>query len=77
VEWLIFLRNLGANNSIGWKSMIKDFPFIGEGLVYQIGNGKEVRIDEDPCVNSGLGYKLYGGLIAKIYARGVYSVWDT
>jgi hypothetical protein len=39
--------------------MIDVFPLVMDWIVWNIGNGKSIRIGEDPWVNSSTGYKIY------------------
>jgi hypothetical protein len=44
--------------SICWKEMVEVFSLIGNCLIWSMGNGKDIRIREDPWVNSREGFKL-------------------
>ena len=37
-----------ARASIFWKAVIKSFDVIGGGLAWSVGNGRKIRIGEDP-----------------------------
>ena len=37
-----------AGGSIFWKAVIKSFDVIGGGLAWSVGNGRNIRIGEDP-----------------------------
>jgi hypothetical protein len=58
MEWFRSLEKLGSNNSVGWKTMVKVFPIIGNWTVWQVGNGKSIKTSEYPWVNAGLDFKL-------------------
>jgi hypothetical protein len=52
------------------------FPLIDEWMVWQVGNGKSVRIGEDPWVCSGDGFKLSDDLVGDLHDQVIYSLWD-
>jgi hypothetical protein len=58
LEWIILKRKLMLKISICWKEMAEVFSLIGNCLICSMGNGKHIRIREDPWVNSGEGFKL-------------------
>ena len=37
-----------AGGSIFWKAMVKSFDVIGDGMAWSIGNGRKIRVGEDP-----------------------------
>ena len=42
------------------------FPLIGDWLAWFVGDGKKVRIGEDPWIRAGNGYKLSHGTTKKL-----------
>jgi hypothetical protein len=47
-EWYHMPKKSVINNSIVWKALIDAFPLFGEWTVWRVGNGKSLRIGEDP-----------------------------
>jgi hypothetical protein len=47
-EWIRNPRKFRSSGSISWNTMMDVYPFIGDWLCWQIGNGRKVRIGEDP-----------------------------
>jgi hypothetical protein len=43
--------------------MMESYPMIGNWLCWKIGNGKNVRVGEDPWIGLGEGYKLSEALV--------------
>lgn len=76
VEWFRRPQKLVANSSIGWKALVGAFPLIGDWTVWQIGNGKSVRIGANPWLGAGAGYKLFEELIEYLNDHGIFSIWD-
>jgi hypothetical protein len=56
--------------------LVEAFPLIGKHLAWNIGNGKQVRLGEDPWVGSGQGHSLPEYLINNLHDRGVYALND-
>lgn len=49
---------LGQNPSYAWPSIWKAKSILAEGLVWQVGDGRSIKIWEDRWVQPNLGYKL-------------------
>ena len=47
-EWIHAPHKSHARGSIFWKAVIKSFDVIGGGLAWSVGNGRNIRIGEDP-----------------------------
>ena len=62
------------NGSIGWKSFVLVFPLIENWLAWYVGNGKKVRLGEDPWIGVGDGYKLSCDTIEKLKRRKITSL---
>lgn len=76
LDWIKSSRKSSQNGLICWKSLVEAFPLIGKHLAWNIGNGKQVRLGEDPWVGSGQGHSLPEYLINNLHDRGVYALND-
>jgi hypothetical protein len=76
IEWIRSPRKTVINSSICWKAMVETFPLIGKWIVWNVGNGKSIRIGENPWVNSGEGFKLTKNLVNALHGRGIFTLWD-
>jgi hypothetical protein len=47
-EWFRCPRKIVPTSSIGWKVMVDAFPLLGSWEAWRIGNGRSVRVGEDP-----------------------------
>ena len=57
-SWFRLKKFRHWNASLIWKGFIKTLPWIGKGLLWQVGNGTEVRVGVDPIVGLGCSYIL-------------------
>jgi hypothetical protein len=46
-EWIKEPRK-STKESIVWKALVRAFPMVGKCLAWKIGNGRSVRLGEDP-----------------------------
>jgi hypothetical protein len=44
--------------------------------VWHIGNGKSIRIGEDPWVNSVVGFKFSEELVVMLHDQNIFSLWE-
>jgi hypothetical protein len=52
VEWFHFPVK-SSKGSIMWKALVEAFPLVGKWTVWKIGNGRNVRLGEDPWLGAG------------------------
>ena len=54
--------------------MVLAFPQVGNWLAWLVGNGREVRVGEDPWLGSGESFKLSKGLVLKLRSLGIFTL---
>ena len=54
--------------------MVLAFPQVGKWIAWSVGNGKEVRVGEDPWVGEGEIYKLSFSIIDKLRSLGISNL---
>ena len=47
-----------GNVSILWRGFVATLPWIGKGLIWNVGNGSAIRIGADPVVGLGSNFIL-------------------
>ena len=57
--------------SIVWNAFVQEFPQVGNWIAWYAGNGKEVRVWEDPWLGSAERYKISGALIQNIISSRI------
>jgi hypothetical protein len=65
-----------ATSLIAWKALIDAFLLVGDWMVWNIGNGKSVKIGEDPQEGETNAYKLNPYLVISLHNQGIFSYWD-
>ena len=59
---------------MGWKVLVLAFPLVGNWLAWLVGNGRKIRVGEDPWSGEGERYKLLEGLVSKLRSLGIYNL---
>ena len=62
------------NVSLIWMGFIKTLHWIGNGLIWQVGNGSEVRVGADPIVGLGCSYILSDELRTFLEDYGIITL---
>ena len=57
-SWLRNKKFRYWNASTIWKGFLETLPWIGRGLLWQVGNGIEIWVGADPIVGLGGSYIL-------------------
>ena len=47
------------------------FPLVGNWVAWQLGNGRSMRIGQDPWVGSGKNFKISEHLITRLKEKGI------
>ena len=50
INWIRKVKNKGSIASNIWIGLIASFPSMGNWLAWKIGNGNQVKLDEDPFI---------------------------
>ena len=66
VDWFRIPNKSFKNGSVGWKAMVLAFPLIGNWTAWKIGNGKSIRLGEDPWAVARENYKFPFSVINKL-----------
>ena len=72
--WLREKNFSPRNVSIIWKGFLKTLPWIGKGILWQVGNGTDVLIDVDPVVGMGNSFTLPANLRAYLADYGISTL---
>ena len=62
------------NVSLIWKGFIKTLHWIGKGLIWQVGDGSEVRVGADPIVGLGCSFILSDELRSYLEDYGICTL---
>ena len=62
------------NASIIWKGFLKKFPWIGKGILWQVGNGSDIRLGMDPIVGLGNSFILPEDLRSYLEDYGISTL---
>ena len=73
-DWIRKRDKSFKNGSIGWKALVLAFPQVVNWLAWLIGNGREVRVGEDPWSGARERYKLSEALVTKLRSLGIYTL---
>ena len=52
-DWIRNRDKTFKNGSIGWKTMILAYALVENWIAWKIGDGRQVRVGEDPWAGSG------------------------
>ena len=66
IDWFKIPNKLFKIGYVGWKAMVLGFPLIGNWTAWKIGNGKSVRLGDDPLARAGENYNLPISIINKL-----------
>ena len=58
--------------SIFWKAVVKSFDVIGNGLAWMIGNGRKLRVGEDPWTGCVQQHKLLENIVLALRQSGIF-----
>ena len=57
-----------------WKGFLLTFPWLGKGILWQVGNGSDIRLGVDPVVGLGSSFILPGDLRAYLEDYGICTL---
>jgi hypothetical protein len=72
IEWLRNPRKQRSQGSTGWNAMMDAYQLIGDWLCWKIGNGRKIRIGEDPWIGGGEAFKLSNILVEELHSKGFF-----
>ena len=74
-----WIRNPGKTHtggSIIWKAVVKSFGIIEAKLAWQIGNGRKLRVGEDPWVVCNQEHILWDGTVRALRLRSIFFLYQ-
>ena len=72
--WLREKRFVVKNASILWRGFVETLPWIGKGLIWNVGNGTSIRVGVDPMIGFGTNYILPIGLREYLEDYGIVTL---
>ena len=72
--WLREKRFVVQNASILWRGFVETLPWLGKGLIWNVGNGSLIRVGVDPMVGFGTNYILPVGLREYLEDYGIVTL---
>eukprot|EP01018_Ginkgo_biloba_P034237 Gb_24170 [translate_table: standard] len=73
-DWIRRPTKTHNNASIIWKVVVLAFPLVGTWLVWTVGRGNRVRLEEDPWAGCGGFHRLSEGLLQGLQERGLFNL---
>ena len=71
-DWIRRLVKSHVGGSIFWKVVVKSFDVIGNGLAWMIGNGRKLRVGEDPWTGCLQQHKLMDNTMLALRQNGIF-----
>ena len=62
------------NVSVIWKGFLLTLPWLGKGVLWQVGNGTNIRLGVDPIAGLGSSYILPANLRAYLEDYGIQTL---
>lgn len=62
------------NISIVWKAIVLAFPLVGKWLVWKVGKGNKVTLQEDHWLGCGDSFRLSRNLFQTLQEKGLYKL---
>jgi hypothetical protein len=59
-----------------WKDIVTKLPLVGEWTVWKVGNGKNIRIGDDPWLGAGKDCKFLDLMFESLRNQNVDSLSD-
>jgi hypothetical protein len=74
--WIQTHSSVVKEASIVWKCLLKYFPLLGNWTTWKIGNGKKVKIKDDPWIGCVGYFKLTEAMKRSLMDQGVLNISD-
>ena len=76
LDWICVTVKKKRCMSICWKAVLWSFDLIGNFLIWNVGNGVNVRIGVDPWIGCKWRYILPFSLVDKLHSVGLFFLND-
>jgi len=75
-DWIRSRVKTHAGGSVIWKAVVKSFHILESNLVWNVGNGHNLKIGVDPWLGSGQHHLLPIHIIEQLGQRGIHFLCD-
>ena len=75
-EWFHQPTKTHKGGSLCWKAFVEAFPLVGNWVAWQVGDGRRIRIGQDPWVGSGDNFRFLVTLISQLKEKGISTLAD-
>ena len=65
-DWIRRTIKSHIDGSVIWKAVVKSFDVIEDSLAWNIGNGRKMRVGEDPWVGCNQHHRLTENLVESL-----------
>jgi hypothetical protein len=62
--------------SIVWKALVAAFPLVGLWTMWRVGNGRSIRLGEDPWLGSKNDFRFSESLLQATHSADIFSLED-
>ena len=75
-EWFHQPTKTHKGGSLCWKAFVEAFPLVGNWVTWQVGDGRRIRIVQDPWVGSGDNFRLPITLFSQLKEKEISTLVD-
>jgi hypothetical protein len=73
VDWFK-IPSKSSKGSIVWNALVESFKMVGVWTVWKVGNGRSIRLGEDPRLGSRQNYIILGLLLQKLRVLNIFNL---
>ena len=71
--WIRNPKKSHARGSMIWKVVVQSFSFLESNLAWKVGDGRKLRVSEDPWVDSAQKHILPSHMVEEMRERETFS----